>query len=707
MAGLRELKLTTSYRKGEDDIAGSFYLPCMAQAQIYDRAVGFFSSTIYTIAWGSLLTFVKNGGKMRVVCSPLLADADLEALQSGYDVKAQHAVQESLLKDLEQMLASGTTAKPTKVLATMVAQGILELQVAFIPPSSDATQRRLFHDKVGIFRDRHGDTVAFKGSMNETWNGLSNDGNLESVDVFVSWEGLREKGRVDEEVDFFERLWKNAYPGAKVVPFPSVPKQELLKASDPHNWQTLVDDICQGIVQAAKISADKRPSGRIAKPHQIDAINNWKVRGRRGILKHATGSGKTFTALCAIRESLELGEVPLVLVPSDLLLKQWENEIKDTLKDLEPNLLVCGGGNTEWRQQKLLAPYTRSRKTTEKRLVLATVQTASSEAFLRSVDEGAHLFLVADEVHRLGSRRNSQIFTLETGPRLGLSATPERAGDPQGTQVIMTYFGDIVPPSFTLADALAQGVLTRYFYYVHQVHLTEEEEKRWANYTTKIMAALSKQKGNASPDNQLLLTKLLTQRARITKKAEAKISTAMQVISENYQKGQQWIVYCDDQDQLRKVVDRLKSAGYPAIEYHSAMLGDRSRTINYFGALGGILVAIRCLDEGVDIPSVSHALILASSQNPREFIQRRGRLLRRSQSTEKHFAYLHDVMVVPEAVSSKPDADYPMLEAELARSIEFGKTAENPAAITDLERIANRFNLDLKQIGQSGYETDD
>lgn len=707
MGGLRQLNLETSYRKGEDDIAGSFYLPCMARAQTYDRAVGFFNSTIYTIAWGSLLTFVKSGGKMRVVCSPLLSDTDLEALQSGYDAKTQRAVEESLRKDLEQMLAISTTAKPTKVLATLVALGILDLQVAFIPASAETARRRLFHDKVGIFRDEDGDQVAFKGSMNETWNGLANDGNLESVDVFVSWEGRREEGRVMDEVDFFERLWKNTYPGAKVTPFPQVPKDELLKASDPQNWQALVEEICQTIAQAAEISADKRPSGRTAKPHQIEAIKNWKARGRHGIFKHATGSGKTFTALCTIRESLELGEVPLVLVPSELLLKQWEGEIKATLRDLEPNLLVCGGGNAEWRRERLLGAYTRSRKTAEKRLVLATVQTASSEEFLAAVDEGEHLFLVADEVHRLGSRQNSQVFALETGPRLGLSATPERAGDPEGTQAIMDYFGGIVPPPFTLADALAQRVLTRYFYYVHQVHLTEEEQKEWAKYTVKIMAALSKEKGKGSPENELALTKLLTQRARITKKAEAKVPMAMQVIRESYQKGQQWIAYCDDQDQLRSVVDGLKRGGYPAMEYHSAMLGDRSGTINYFGAHGGILVAIRCLDEGVDIPSVSHALILASSQNPREFIQRRGRLLRTSQSMEKHLAYLHDIMVVPEAVSDRPDAGYPMLEAELARAIEFGKTAENPAAITDLERIANRFNLDLKQISQSGYETDE
>jgi YD repeat-containing protein len=219
------------------------------------------------------------------------------------------------------------------------------------------------------------------------------------------------------------------------------------------------------------------------------------------------------------------------------------------------------------------------------------------------------------------------------------------------------------------------------------------------------MAALGKD--TASPESQLNLTRLLTQRARIVKAAEAKVPMALRLITENYQPGQQWIVYCDDQDQLRSVLDALKKTGFPAMEYHSAMQGDRSSTIAYFGANGGILASIRCLDEGVDIPTVTHALILASSQNPREFIQRRGRLLRTSQATAKHLAYLHDVMVVPAAVSEKPSAGYPMLEAELARAIQFGKTAENPAAITDLERIANRFNLNLQQISESGYETDD
>lgn len=704
MGGFRQLSLKTSYRKGEDDIAGAFYLPSMALARTYDRAVGFFNSTIYTIAWDSLLAFVRNGGKMRVVCSPILPDQDLEALQAGYDAQAQQRAEESLRKDLETLLSSDATAKPTKVLATLVELGILDLRVAFIPAAAATAHRRLFHDKVGIFQDADGNKIAFKGSMNETWSGLANDGNLESVDVFLSWEGSREKGRVQDEIEYFDRLWENTYPGAKVTPFPQVPKQELLKASDPKNLQALVEEICQAISQAARISADKRPSGRTPKPHQVKAIQNWKAHDRRGILEHATGSGKTFTALCTIRESLEMGEVPLVLVPSDLLLNQWASEIKDSLQDLSPNMLICGGGNAQWRDG-LLAPFTRDRREANKRLVLATVQTASTPEFLGSIVQGEHLFLVADEVHRLGSRQNSQIFTLETGPRLGLSATPKRAGDPAGTQAIFDYFTGVVPPPFTLADALAQGVLTRYFYYVHQVHLTEEEQKEWTKYTVRIMAALGKDK--ATPENQLNLTRLLTQRARIAKAAEAKLPTAVRVIKENYRPGQQWIVYCDDQDQMRSVLNALQESRLPAVEYHSAMQGDRSGTIAYFGANGGILVSIRCLDEGVDIPTVTHALILASSQNPREFIQRRGRLLRTSPATAKHLAHLHDAMVVPEAVSDKPGAGYPMLEAELARAIQFGKTAENPAAITDLERIANRFNLNLQQISESGYETDD
>jgi hypothetical protein len=175
------------------------------------------------------------------------------------------------------------------------------------------------------------------------------------------------------------------------------------------------------------------------------------------------------------------------------------------------------------------------------------------------------------------------------------------------------------------------------------------------------------------------------------------------VIRNAFRPGQRWIVYCEDQVQLRSVCQALREVGLNGgvYEYHSAMPGDRQRTLEVFNAAGGVVVSIRCLDEGVDIPAVSHALILASSKNPREFIQRRGRVLRRSPG--KNLAYIHDVVVVPHASDDGDGTS--ILAGEIARAIEFGTHAINPACVTDLRLLAIQSGLDWS-AASGGFEDD-
>ena len=333
MTGLRTLNFSTSYHKGINDIASEFYLPCMRKATTYDRAVGFFSSTIYSLAWSALKDFVDNNGKMRIICSPVLSDTDISAIEKGYSARFEEQVASRLQQEVKQLLESPIHQNPTRVLASLVAMEIIELRVAFVSMSNAIDRQRLFHDKLGIFKDTDGDSVVFKGSMNETWCGLANDGNLESVDVFLSWESERECSRVSNEIAYFDLLWDNQYPTVIVKPFPEIAREELIRSADK-NWKNLVDEISAEVQTAKNVSADKKPNGRTPRPHQVKALVTWAENNRRGIFEHATGSGKTFTALCAIRESLAKGEVVLVLVPSELLLFQWIKEIRNTLDDL-------------------------------------------------------------------------------------------------------------------------------------------------------------------------------------------------------------------------------------------------------------------------------------------------------------------------------------------------------------------------------------
>jgi superfamily II DNA or RNA helicase len=337
--------------------------------------------------------------------------------------------------------------------------------------------------------------------------------------------------------------------------------------------------------------------------------------------------------------------------------------------------------------------------------VLATVQTARTDAFRRRLASGEHLFLVADEVHRLGSPANQVLLDNALfGARLGLSATPERAGDAHGTAAILGFFGGVLEPRYTLADAVRDGVLTRYFYRPHTVLLTEHEAADWHRLSQKI-ARLRAQLG-VNTEDEAGLDHLLFERARIVKKAAGKVDLAVRVIAETYERGQRWIIYCDDQSQLGQVVDALAANNYTAMPYHAAMEGDRDETLRWLDLYGGIVTAIKCLDEGVDIPSVTHALILASSKNPREFVQRRGRVLRRAPG--KALAFVHDAIVVPprrvdDDEDTQPD---PITAGELARAIEFAQSADNPASSADLAGIAIDAGIKWETLTGSGIEED-
>jgi len=651
VTGLATLALRTSYHKGRDDIANDFYLPAMRHATKYDRAVGYFRSAAFIIAWPALREFVSNGGRIRILCSQVLSAEDIEALDEGYEARLDEKIAARLRDEVATLLEDETMSEPARVLAALVAIEVIEFKIAILYPLPGAAPTRIFHDKLGILRDAQGSVVIFKGSMNETWSGLAEDGNLESIDVACSWLGGRDQKRTIEESTYFEELWTSTYPGLDVRPFPDTAREELVSAADT-DWESTVDRLLRSRAEASAVLGEVRADarGRTLRPHQAAGLAAWRANARRGILAFATGAGKTFTALDAIRESLtKFDEVPLVVVPDKTLFSQWFVELSAAVGPLDARILRVGAGFDAWRD--VLRDWTVP---DGRRVVLGTMQTVRSEAFRSQVTRGSHLFLVADEVHRLGSTANRRLLDESLfGPRLGLSATPERAGDESGTSAILDFFGGVLEPRYTLADAVRDRVLTPYFYRPRTVPLSETEVADWRRLSRQI-AQMHSQTGDGA-GNGTQIDKLLFARAHIVKRAAAKVGLAVEVVNETYRHGQRWIIYCDDQVQLGEVTTALADANHTAMPFHSAMEGDREETLRWLDRFGGIVVSIKCLDEGVDIPSVTNALILASSKNPREFVQRRGRILRRAK--DKTLAFVYDAIVMPP--DSTKDDDSP------------------------------------------------
>ncbi len=451
------------------------------------------------------------------------------------------------------------------------------------------------------------------------------------------------------------------------------------------------------ITREAPPESNEWPSGRKAEAHQIAAIKDWYKNDCSGIFKHATGSGKTFTGLHIIRDHIRKGAVALILVPSKLLFFGWRAEIREEI----PNavLFLAGAGNSNWRTPRTLEAFTSKVSSNDRRIILATMQTASSQSFLNRLKHFEDILLVADEVHQLGSPQISNVMNKPFGERLGLSATPERFGDSEGTTRLIEYFDGIVGGTFTLKDAMKAGRLVPYRYSTEFVMLNETEREQWRNLTTQIRRAVasSPRDGGGNVIHSQTIQILQQKRARIAKKAHSKINVARRILKEHYIDGHYWLVYCEDQQQMADVVSVLRKDGLSPLIYHSSMTGDSGRTLKHYIDYGGIMVAIRCLDEGVDIPQISHAVILASSQNPRQFIQRRGRVLRTHPG--KTQAYIWDILVLP-IEDDREDQSFQdtLTRAEFVRAIEFAENAINQSDASKLRVRALELNIDPSQI---------
>lgn len=674
---LNQLNLATEYRTSSRDTldpVAAFYIPALAEARTYLRAAGYFRSSILSLTGPAFIEFARRGGTATLVCSPKLEPQDVEAIHAGQSTHRE-AVERQLVQDVQALLSAEDLAEPAVVLATLVSIGAIDVLIAYRPDADG-----MYHEKIGCFLDDNDNRVSFIGSANETYAAWSTRGNFESIEVFCSWHSERDKARTANHETYLRNLIANRVPGISVIEFPEAARQKLFeKARDS------IEDLSKPRSKEGTYHLGKEPL-----PHQVESLASWNGSGCRGIFQHATGSGKTFTAILAIADHVQTGNPTLVVVPSQLLQEQWTREILQALPDAI--VLLAGGGHQRWRAPYALAGQTAPGTTGRPRITIAIMATAALKEFSAKLIQGSHLLVIADEVHQLGSPEYSKFFMVSSGKRLGLSATPQRFGDPEGTRRILDYFGEILRPIVTLKDAIDAKRLVPYEYHVTGVRLTDEEADSWRALTKRIMFALSGDNEARSSGLSHEATRLLVQRSRIAKKASRKIEASAQLIKEHYQDKERWLIYCEDVAHMEELAATLRATGIACTLYHSAMAADRNETLRGFEMNGGIILAVRCLDEGIDIPSVTHALLIASSQNPRQFIQRRGRILRRHPGKER--ATLYDIIVLPVDDDNDPLG---ALESEFSRAVGFANDALNQGEHGKLIQLALESGVDLSQ----------
>lgn len=680
---LQSLDLRVTYRSVDLDILNDFYIPCLRNSSIYKRAVGYFTSAALAEAARGLVDFVKNDGKMYLIASPRLTEKDIRAIEEGY--RLREVVQEALKRGLDHNL-SGADLTRVKNLSWMIANNKLDIKIA-VPQSKE--DEGIYHEKIGLFYDSHNNIVAFSGSLNETAWGLIS--NYESIDVSVSWdEGKRERQRVNDHAEHFKRLWEGSAPGLIVIEFPEAVQQVLLEKYKP----------TKPVHEPFK--------RRSPYPFQAKAIKAWEDSGYKGVFAMATGSGKTYTALKALELCKEL-KLSLIVVPSIDLVNQWEKEVRE---EYGQNCIVRRAHSRERRweskTERLVEAFLGG-FVGKKAFVITTLQTASKPKFKETIENFPEEFLgiVVDEVHHAGAPVFRKVFDINARFRIGLSATPDREWDEEGNQAIFDYFGRVVF-EYSISEAIKDGVLSQYQYHPHVVPLTYEERNDF-NEISKTIATVTSRVHLKYPNTRKMtvpkmlqyldrinselsprLRTLFLRRVEIVKEAENKFKAFREIIKRHQLK--RCLVYCNNLRHLEANIKIVYEEGLEPIEFSSRIEPDiRKKILRAFEKnveQNTFLLAVKCLDEGVDLPACDSAVLISCSRSTREFIQRRGRVLRKHAS--KKFSVIHDIVVLPFA--NENDA-YPVTQSE------FGFVKEELRRIQLLSKNAlNKDDLNVEEM---------
>lgn len=709
-----DLCLLKHYKTYKNNIVKEFYTPVLQEAVLYQRSVGFFSSTALIELTKGIAGIVKNGGKIQFIVSPYLSQEDVNAIQKGYEKKK--VIEQALLREFKEP-ENYFQEERLNLLAHLIEDGHLEIKVAFTPPNRSTG---MYHEKVGILTDKFGDKIVFTGSLNETINAFYN--NYESIVVFTSWE--ESKLYAKEMQADFDSLWNNEDKDLEVIEFPDV-LIEKIKVNQKPKVNYDIDEEEQIEEEAIKKGIPRIPKGFELREYQKEAIEKWKQRDYCGIFDMATGTGKTYTGLGAVTKLFEEKKrlAIIIVCPYQHLVEQWVEDIE--LFNMLPTIGYSASKQRDWKKRLEDDVLDFSIGVIDCFCFVTTNATYSSKFVKEQMSYlGKDTLLLIDEAHNFGSPnlRNKLYPTIEY--RLALSATLDRHGDEEGTDCLKHYFGEKCI-EYDLQRAIKEGKLTPYYYYPVVVYLDEEEIERYRDISYKASKECHKDKqGNVKITEKGKM--LLLQRARIVAGAKSKLDELRNQMQQ-YKDDTHILVYCGatkvqtfeydeseyDEEGERQIVAVSKilgnELGMKVTHFTSNESAEEREIIKNKFAMADpyqAIVAIKCLDEGVNIPSIKTAFILASTTNPKEYIQRRGRVLRLAKN--KPYAVIYDfvTLVKPLDEVNPYSADYncerALAKRELARIKEFGEISLNSRdsdeLINDIECAYELSDEDLEVI---------
>ena len=710
---LKDHEIKSEYRSLIDNVVQDFYIPLLGEAVLYQRAVGFFSSSSLVEISKGIASLAKRGGKIQIVASPYLSEEDIDAIRKGYEDR-DAIIERALISQLSQETLDYYSMERLNLLATLIAEGVLDIRIAY---TEDSNGIGMYHEKMGVITDAEGNRVAFSGSMNESSTAMSV--NYETIDVFRSWGDAFEANHVLLKENAFCSIWNDTEPNIHVLEFPSVSQAMIDRYKrKPVNYDVDQNQFADSPRRAKEKKASSSMLGaRVPEDvklhdYQKEAIAAWVGENYRGIFDMATGTGKTYTGLGAVSKlSEDLGDdlAVIIVCPYQHLVEQW---VEDIVRfNISPIIGYSSSSQKDWKKRLSQAVRDQKLRSDKKFFCfVCTNATFTSQIVQDQISKiKSPVLLLVDEAHNFGARSLSKLLDDRFEYRLALSATLERHRDEEGTAALYSFFGKKCI-EYSLERAIKEDKLTPYKYHPVLVYLNEEELEHYEQISFELSKHVKKGKnGKIKLDSYGEI--LAIKRSRIVAGAVNKIDRLLDVITP-FRDDHFLLVYCGathivapnadrtdtDEDEIKQIeaVTRLlgNTLGMKVSKFTAEENIEERNAIKLHFKDGDDLqaiVAIKCLDEGVNIPGIKTAFILASTTNPKEYIQRRGRVLRKSPGTGKEFAEIFDFVTLPRPLDEvsgltedQMKRDLTLVKNELARVLEFGRLAMNSMEATQI-----------------------
>lgn len=698
--------IKSEYRSLIDNVVQDFYLPILGDAICYKRAVGFFSSSALAEISKGICKMASHGGKIEIVASPYLSEEDMKAIQQGYQNRETY-IKEAILRQIREEDVSDDyyTLERLNLLTKLIEDDILDIKIAYTEKNGGIG---MYHEKMGLMEDSSGNTIAFSSSMNESATAM--EVNYETIDVFCGWKSDYERDQVALKKKAFDSIWNDKECGIKVISAPEITQALVKKFQRQAPVSFRLDE--------EQFKKDKKSATRVATEHPIGArmpeeiqlrdyqqaaVAAWAGSNYRGIFSMCTGAGKTISGLAAVAKlSQDLNDclATIIVCPYQHLVEQW---VEDIVKfNIKPIIGYSSSSQKDWK--KRLEKAIRDQRMIPKKsffCLVCTNATFSSAFVQEQIDKiKAPILLMVDEAHNFGAQRIRKLLDDRFTYRLALSATMDRHRDEEGTAALYNFFGKKCI-DYTLEQAIRDGKLTPYKYYPVVVYLSDDELEKYSEISSEMAKHIIQgRSGNAKLDSYGEM--LAIKRSRVVAGAIAKISELRKQI-EPYKNQNNILVYCGATNILDEKSDDsdVDSGDIKQIDAVTHMLGnelgmrvarftsresieERTTIKEKFQDDGKLqaIVAIKCLDEGVNIPGIKTAFILASTTNPKEYIQRRGRVLRKAPG--KSHAEIYDFVTLPRPLDEVPgltieqaNRDVSLVKNECARMQEFAAQALN------------------------------